>query len=136
MRIKEIIQEDISAEDQLGGSEGKGTLIANLLPVLMFLKKRSEDKGLSPKLRTDSLIQLVQNAGDNTFSYEDLVAAYEDNDAVHDIIKDFNEDEIIIKTTHDDTSELKHDADEQDKAPEDTEKIVSNMAKSAARNRS
>lgn len=136
MRVSEIVFEDTSAEDQLGGAaDGEpGNLSANLLPVLMFLKKRSEDKELSPKLRMDSLIQLVQNAGDNTFTYEAFVQAAEGNEAVKALVKDYNENEIILHSSVEDAGELKHDSEEAEEAeedPEDAQRVVQQMAKSA-----
>jgi hypothetical protein len=133
MRVSEIVFEDTSAEAQLGGgAEGEpGNLSANLLPVLMFLKKRSEDKELSPKLRMDSLIQLVQNAGDNTFTYEAFVQAAESNEAVKALVKDYNENEIILTSSIEDAGELKKDSEEEGEDPEDAQRVVQQMAKSA-----
>jgi len=141
MKIREIVFEDTSAEDQLGG--GEDTLSSNLMPVLMFLKKRSEDKELSAKLRTDSLIQLVQNAGDTTFDYNALVDAFENNDAVKDLIKTFNKDTIELASDSDDDSDEEHSGgdDDEDSGEDHTsdkqnsEETVSKMAKSAAKNR-
>ena len=133
MRVSEIVFEDTSAKEQLGGAaDGEpGNLSANLLPVLMFLKKRSEDKELSPKLRMDSLIQLVQNAGDNTFTYEAFVQAAETSEAVKALVKDYNENEIILHSSVEDAGELKQDSEEAGEDPEDAQKVVQQMAKSA-----
>ena len=128
MKISEIIREDISAEEQLGGGE----LLSNLVPVLMFLKNRSEDKDLTPRINTDSLIKLVQNAGDVTFSYESLVDAFESDSAVKELIQSFNEDEVIIKTSDSDGEE--HTSSDGVEMGDDAmkEKTVSQMAKRAA----
>jgi hypothetical protein len=142
MKIFEIINEDVSAEEQLGG--GDHNLSANLMPVLQFLKNRSEDKELAPKLRTDSLIQLVKNAGDTTFNYQALVTAHENDDAVKEMIKSFNEDEIILKSDFDrsgsssDSGGETHGDDSSDEeggqhgGPEDPTVTVDKMAKRAA----
>lgn len=129
MKINEIVFEDTSAADQLGGED---SLTTNLLPVLMFLKKRSEDKELSPKLRTDSLIQLVQNAGDTTFNYETLADAYENNEAVKELIKNFNEEDIELASDSD------KDEDHYDHVERkaDPQKTVKSMAAKARANRS
>ena len=134
MKVNEIIREDVSAEEQLAG----GKLGGNLLPVLMFLKKRSEDKELSAKLRTDSLIQLVKNAGDTTFDYNALVDAYESNDSVKEVIKSFNREEIILKSDVDTDDDLSSDHEGEDgsgdgQKSQDPEKVVSQMAKRAAK---
>ena len=135
MKIKEIVLEDTSAEDQLGGNNGEDTLTSNLMPVLMFLRKRSEDKELSPKLHTDSLIQLVQNAGDTTFDYNALVDAYENNDSVKELIKSFNKDTIELTSDSDVDSE-EHGGEEEHPEPEQNpEETVKQMAKKAAKNR-
>ena len=132
MRISEIIKEDISAEEQLSGG-----LSANLVPVLMFLKNRSEDKELAPKLRTDSLIQLVKNAGDTTFNYEALVAAHESDEAVKELIKSFNEKEILLKSELDQSHETHGDdsAEDSEGNAADPTETVGSMAKRAAKNR-
>lgn len=148
MKIFEIINEDVSAEEQLGGGgeDGDHNLSANLMPVLQFLKNRSEDKELAPKLRTDSLIQLVKNAGDSTFNYQALVTAHENDDAVKEMIKSFNEDEIILKSDFDrsgsssDSGGETHGDDSSDEegghgGPEDPTVTVDKMAKRAANKR-
>jgi len=130
MKINEIIFEDTSAEEQLGGED---SLTTNLLPVLMFLKKRSEDKELSPKLHTNSLIQLVQNAGDTTFNYETLVNAYENNESVKELISDFNEEEITLTSDSEEAEKGRRESEPKDKDPQ---KTVAQMAKKARANRS
>jgi len=127
MKISEIICEDESAESQLAGSD----LDSNLLPVLMFLKKQSDDRKVIPKLRTDSLIQLVQNSGDLSFSYDDLVAAHEHSDAVKELISSFNEDEVTLKSGNGDDEE-EH---ESEGPAQDPQAVVHSMAQKARNNR-
>jgi len=127
------IHEDVSAEEQLSG---ESNLSSNLLPVLMFLKKRSEDKELSAKLRTESLIQLVQNAGDTAFDYNALVDAFENVEAVKELIKSFNEDEVILKSDNDPDADEEHTGDDDETgASKDPQKTVQDMAKKARNNR-
>jgi hypothetical protein len=128
MKINEIIREDVSAEEQLGNPGA-----SNLVPVLMFLRKRSEDKGITPKLRTNSLIQLVQNAGDTSFSYTTLAAAYEEDEAVKELIADFNQDEVTLSTELDSAEEMHNDAEEGQER--DPQQVVASMAKKARDNR-
>lgn len=131
MKISEIINEEVSAEEQLSGG-----LSSNLVPVLIFLKNRSEDKELEPKLRTDSLIQMVKNAGNSTFNYEALVAAHESDDAVKELIKSFNQDEIILKSSLDQSDETYGDDSTEDGGDaEDPTETVASMAKRASSNR-
>lgn len=128
MKINEIIREDVSPEEQLAG---EGSLSSNLLPVLMYLKKRGDDKEVATKLRTNSLIQLVQNAGDNTFTYETLVDAYENDEAVKALIKNFNKDTVEFKSELDIEDE-EFDSEEEDRREQDPTEVVKGMAHSAA----
>jgi len=137
MKVNEIINEDVSAEEQLGTQ----SLSSNLIPVLDFLKNRSEDKELVAKLRTDSLIQMVQNAGDNTFDYAALERAYDTDEGVKSRIAKFNPDEITIKSSFDkgsgasDSGEGGEDEHGGEGHQEDPTQIVDRMAKKASAKR-
>ncbi len=133
LKINEIIREDVSPEEQLAG---EGSLSTNLLPVLMYLKKRGDDKEVPTKLRTNSLIQLVQNAGDNTFTYETLVDAYENDEAVKALIKNFNRDTVEFKSESElDDEEFGDDEEETGGHEQDPTEVVKSMAHSASDNR-
>lgn len=69
---------------------------ARLLSVLNYLQSRARDKGLAATLKTQSLINLVRNAGDDAFSYDALVATHERNPAVKNLIKNFNKDTVLL----------------------------------------
>jgi hypothetical protein len=79
MKIREIILEDNNTT-KFG---------SNLLPVLSFLYYRSKNKGLTPRIHTASLIQFVQNAGDSTFDYDTLVTLYQTDDAIKNVVDQF-----------------------------------------------
>lgn len=123
MKINEIICESDSGEEQLANTSMGG----NLGPVLMFLRKRCEDSGMVPKMRTASLIQMVKNAGDTSFNYDSLVNAFEENDAIKDMIKNFNENEIVLSSNADEEEDPEH----KDQVPADSEQVVDQMAKKA-----
>jgi hypothetical protein len=138
MKIREIIREDESPQEQLGNQ----FIDHNLVPVLMFLIKRSDDREVAPSMNTDSLIQLVRNAGDNTFDYNALVKANEENPAVKNLITSFNRQMITLKSTAEqadsgDDEDITNADDEETAAGyvQSPEETVDQMAKSAATDR-
>ena len=112
----------------------KNTPESNLVTALELLRNRYKDRGLDPKISTQSLINLVLNT-DKTFDYDALVSANENNPAVKNLIKSFNKDEVILRhaDSEDDTATVTNtpDGDATD-APVDT---VTDMAKRAAKAR-
>jgi hypothetical protein len=112
---------------------------SNLIAALSFLQNRSANQHLVPKVRADSLINMVKNTGVNEFNLESLLNAHKTNDSVKSLIKDIKDDEngtkyIYLQSRTDDT----YDTDVGDmsapRAP--AEKVVGSMAKSALAQRS
>jgi hypothetical protein len=83
MRLREFAGENNSAPE------------SNLVTALELLRHRSQDKSTPATISTKSLINLVLNT-DNTFSYDALVDANENNPAVKNLIKSFNKDQVIL----------------------------------------
>lgn len=115
-----------------------------LATVLSFLSNRIQDEDSDPKMSTQSLINMVKNSG-AYFDYDALVNAYENDDAVKHLIKDFNKDEITLRLPGDeeidsdeinseegDEEDSDHDhGDEDEEDFDDLEKrdVVGDMAK-------
>lgn len=106
-----------------------GTLVS----VLNFLKSSSDKRGLTPKISTASLINMVKNAGTTAFEYGDLVKANEADPTVKNLIKSFNKDEVIIAS--DNSQTVTNAPDSYAGASQNPEKTVSSMAKSALNRR-
>jgi hypothetical protein len=106
---------------------------SNLTTALELIQHRYKDKEQSPKVSTQSIINLVRNT-DRTFDYEALVQANETNPAVKNLIKTFNKDYVELNTVNDgeDEASTTNVGDETTQAPVDT---VANMAKRAAKSR-
>jgi hypothetical protein len=109
---------------------------SNLVTALELLRHRSADKSAPATISTQSLINLVLNT-DHTFDYESLVDANENNPAVKNLIKSFNQDQVILAPVHGNEEEpttTNIDGAEQNtfQAPVDD---VSSMAKRAAKTR-
>ena len=93
MRIREVITENLDQYlDEVLEDEADGRGDANLLTTLEFLRNRAHDTHIQPRIRVDSLINLVQGAGEQQFNLENLLAAYKNNPNVKNLIKDIKDD--------------------------------------------
>ena len=137
MFIKEILVEDYIDDMLEDEADGRGD--ANLLTTLEFLRNRAHDTHIQPRIRVDSLINLVQSSGEEQFNLENLLAAYKDNPDVKNLIKDVKDDATGVKYVYlktfadDDDSDEFGDAESVKTPPERT---VDSMAKSALAKRS
>ena len=112
---------------------------SNLVTILQFLRNRSHNKKITPIISTPSLINMVKNQGGSEwFTYDNLVAAQDNNPAVRELIKNLDKEKVTLNGFGDET-----DASEVDQAEaaqnhtsiSDPQKTVSAMAKRAASNR-
>lgn len=132
MRIRDIIVED--AIDDIIEDEAEGRGDANLVTTLEFLRNRAHDTHVQPRVRADSLINLVQTTGEQAFTLENLLDSFKDNPQVKNLIKDIKDDKTGVKYVYlmpfaDDDSSV---AVDDETAPRtDPEKTVNAMAKSA-----
>jgi type II secretory pathway component PulK len=132
MRIRDIIVEDHIDDMLEDEADGRGD--ANLITTLEFLRNRAHDTHVQPRVRADSLINLVQKTGEQQFTLENLLDAYSDNENIKALIKDIKDDSSGVKYVYlqpfaDDT-EIAAVGDEN--APRTApEKTVDAMAKSA-----
>lgn len=106
-----------------------GSQYANLVSVLMFLKNSAQERGLTPKMGTESLINLVKNSGQPAFEFDDLLAAIDVDPAVKELVKSANRDEVVIRADHD--QEVTTDTDAKSSSVKNPEQTVKTMAKKA-----
>ena len=138
MRVKEVLLVEDVIDDMLEDeAEGRGD--ANLITTLEFLRNRAHDTHVQPRVRADSLINLVQTTGNQQFTLENLLDSYKDNEQVKNLIKDIKDDSNGTKYVYllpfADDSEMASLGD-VDAPRTDPEKTVNAMAKSALANRS
>lgn len=137
MRIRDIIVEDHIDDMLEDEAEGRGD--ANLITTLEFLRNRAHDTHVQPRVRADSLINLVQTTGEQQFTLENLLDAYSDNENIKSLIKDIKDDSTGVKYVYlkpfadDDELAALGDENAPRTAPEVT---VDAMAKSALAKRS
>lgn len=137
MYIKEIIVEDIVDDMLEDEADTRGD--ANLITTLEFLRNRAHDTHVQPKIRADSLINLVQTTGEQAFTLENLLNAFKTNQELKSLIKDIKDDNNGVKYVYlnpfADDSEVAALGDTN--APRTPpERTVDSMAKSALAKRS
>jgi len=140
MRVNEVILENlVDIVDEVLEDEADGRGDANLITMLEFLRNRAHDTHIQPRIRVDSLINLVQSAGEEQFNLENLLAAYKDNQNIKNLIRDIKDDSTGVKYVY-----LEPFADDQElgaitggEMPKtNPERTVDSMAKSALAKRS
>lgn len=140
MRVREVIVENLDEYlDEVLEDEADGRGDANLLTMLEFLRNRAHDTHIQPRIRIDSLINLVQGTGEKQFSLENLLDAYKGNPDIKNLIKDIKDDSSGVKYVY-----LQPFADDTDQPAEigqeiprtAPERTVDSMAKSALAKRS
>lgn len=140
MRISEVIVEGLDEiVDEVLEDEADGRGDANLLTMLEFLRNRAHDTHIVPRIRIDSLINLVQSAGEAQFSLDNLIDAYKSNPNIKNLIKDIKDDSSGVKYVYlqpfeDDTDQPAEFGQEVQRTP--PERTVDSMAKSALAKRS
>lgn len=136
MKINEVIVEDVLDDMLEDEADGRGD--ENLITALEYLRNRSHDTHVQPRIRADSLINLIQTIGEQQFTLDNLLDALKNNQTVKNLVKDVKDDSNGVKYVYlepfadEDDSDLL-DTDSPKSAPE---KTVGAMAKSALAKRS
>lgn len=136
MRIREVITED--EIDEILEDEASDPVIVDLMGILEAMRNRAHDSHAVPRVRADSLINLVQ-VRHPQFNLDTLNQAMSNNEALKGLIKDIKDDSTGVKYIYlspfadDDEEAAIGDTNAPRTAPEAT---VNSMAKSALAKRS
>lgn len=122
MRASDFLLEDDEPSDQY----------ANIVTVLDLVQEKVRSGELSDGLPTQFIIRLIQNTGVSSFSYDDLIAANEDNESMKNIVKNITPTKISFVK---DIGQSVANAQDVTAASANPEQTVSDMAKSAMKRR-
>ena len=137
MRFSEIISE--ASIDGMVEDEAQDPAVLDLIDIIGDWRAQSGHLHTVPKLRADSLINLVQKRHPQ-FNLAILEKAKAHNEAIKNLIKDIKDDESGVKYVYltpmsgEESEETEVGDMSVPRAP--NEKIVGSMAKSALANRS
>jgi hypothetical protein len=137
MRLNEFVYDEDIIEDE---ADARGDM--DLITTLDFLRYQSAGKHLVPRVRVDSLINMINMHSDSeTFSNSSLMNAFKTNEVVKNLIADIKDDEttgikyVYLKPT-DDSDEAEGAPGDAKAAKSEPEKVVAGMANKAIANRS
>jgi hypothetical protein len=150
MRFSELVVENVIDDMLEDGSEDHEN--AALLTILNYLQNRAANSHKQPRIRADSLVNLVQAAGFPQFNYDTLVNIAKNNERVKSIVKDIKDVTVqsqdgkvalgqggeLVKYVYIrpvDVEDENIDSEQADAPMTPPEKTVDSMAKRAAKAR-
>ena len=101
-----------------------------LVNTLMNMKGDADDKDKSSEISFDAVENIMTNIGYPAFNYDIFKQMFDQGDALKNIVADFDEEKIIIKTEHDAEADPQMNYDNQGSTD-----VVQNMAKAAMNRR-
>ena len=101
-----------------------------LVNTLMNMKGDADEKDQSSEISFDAVENIMTNIGYPSFNYDIFKQMYDQGEALKNIVADFDEEKIVIKTEQDAEADPEMDFDNQGS----TDK-VKQMAKSAMNRR-
>jgi len=101
-----------------------------LVNTLMNMKGDADEKDQSSEISFDAVENIMTNIGYPSFNYDIFKQMYDQGEALKNIVSDFDEEKIVIKTEQDAETDPEMDFDNQGS----TDK-VKQMAKSAMNRR-
>jgi hypothetical protein len=139
MRLNEFVYDEDIIEDE---ADARGDM--DLITTLEFLRNQSAGKHLVPRVRVDSLINMINMHSDSeTFSNSGLMNAFKTNEVVKNLIADIKDDEstgikyVYLKPTDgEDPDQMDGSTGDAEAVKSEPEKVVSSMANKAIANRS
>ena len=101
-----------------------------LMNVLMNMKGDADEKDASSEISLDAVKDIMANTGYPTFNYDVFKTLYDKDQDLKNIVADFDQEKIVIKTDKESEADPEMDFDNQGS----TDK-VKQMAKSAMKRR-
>ena len=96
----------------------------------MNMKGDADEKDKSSEISFDAVENIMTNIGYPSFNYDIFKQMYDQGDALKNIVADFDEEKIVIKTEHDAEADPQMNYDDQGSTD-----VVQNMAKAAMNRR-
>ena len=94
------------------------------------MKGDADDKDKSSEISFDAVENIMTNIGYPAFNYDIFKQMYDQGDALKNIVADFDEEKIVIKTEQDAEADPQMNYDNQGSTD-----VVQNMAKAAMNRR-
>lgn len=98
--------------------------------VLMNMKGDADEKNQSSEISMDAVKGIMSNTGYPAFNYDVFKSIYDQEEDLQNLVADFDEDKIVIKTDQENNLDPSMDFDNQGSTD-----VVKQMAKSAMNRR-
>ena len=103
---------------------------AALINVLMNMKGDADEKDQPSDISMDAVKQIMSNTGYPAFNYDVFKRIYDQDGDLQNVVADFDQEKIVIKTDADAEKDPEMDYDDQGSTD-----VVKKMAKSAMNRR-
>ena len=111
-------------------NKSDSSLESAIINVLMNMRGDADDQDQSSDISMDAVKQIMSNTGYPAFNYDVFKRIYDQDGDLKNVVADFDQDKIVIKTDHEAEKDPAMDYDDQGST--DT---VKKMAKSAMKRR-
>ena len=101
-----------------------------LINILMNMKGDADEKEQASDVSMDAVKQIMSNTGYPAFNYDVFKRMYDDGEELKNIVADFDQEKIVIKTDQEAEADPEMDYDDQGSTD-----VVKQMAKSAMNRR-
>ena len=101
-----------------------------IINVLMNMKGDADERDESSEISMDAVKQIMSNTGYPAFNYDVFKRIYDADGDLANVVADFDQDKIIIKTDHEAEKDPAMDYDDQGSTD-----VVKKMARSAMKRR-
>ena len=101
-----------------------------IINVLMNMRGAADEKDQSSDVSMDAVKQIMSNTGYPAFNYDVFKRIYDQDGDLKNVVADFDQEKIIVKTDHEAEKDPAMDYDDQGSTD-----VVKKMAKSAMKRR-
>ena len=101
-----------------------------IINVLMNMRGVADEKDQSSDISMDAVKQIMSNTGYPAFNYDVFKRIYDQDGDLKNVVADFDQEKIIVKTDHEAEKDPAMDYDDQGSTD-----VVKKMAKSAMKRR-
>jgi len=101
-----------------------------LINILLNMKGDADEKDIPTDISMDAVQNIMSNTGYPAFNYDVFKRIYDQDGDLKNVVSDFDNEKIVVKTDHEDEKDPKMDFDNQGSTD-----VVKKMAKSAMNRR-
>ena len=111
-------------------NKSDSNLESAIINVLMNMRGDADDQDQPSDISMDAVKQIMSNTGYPAFNYDVFKRMYDDGEELKNVVADFDQEKIVIKTDHEAEKDPAMDYDDQGSTD-----VVKKMAKSAMNRR-